>query len=198
MELFIDPNDGESWRKHSAEIAEALTLEILTDIYLQEWNKVINLQIKFLEEEFFNRLSPKRKVQWLKIKLNEEVLEQRRIYGLQGKDAYFRDLQIEWSEKQKAKLQREIRLLEIKPSEGDITQVHIDKAKEVPITEWITFGRNKKAVCLWHTDKVPSLHYYEKQNRVKCFSCQVRKDVIDVVMVLRGVNFIEAVKVLIS
>lgn len=49
----------------------------------------------------------------------------------------------------------------------------------------INYGRNLKFTCLSpeHTDKHPSMGFNEKDNKVKCFSCDVSLDVFDLVAI---------------
>lgn len=75
-------------------------------------------------------------------------------------------------------------------------KLDIFRAKQVPISSWVEFNRAGFASCFIHNDKTPSLKYYEKENKVHCFSCGFRGDVIDVVMKVRECSFIEAVKIL--
>lgn len=64
---------------------------------------------------------------------------------------------------------------------------------EVRISTLLKFDRHKTN-CIWHRDPTPSLHYYEKENRVWCFGCSRGGDVIDVAMQVWGVGFLEAKK----
>lgn len=53
------------------------------------------------------------------------------------------------------------------------------KAKTYPLSNFIEFTRYK-AVCPWHKEKTPSLHYYPKSNTAYCFgSCGRTYDAID-------------------
>lgn len=193
MELKIE--QGQFNTDLYTEIAENLTIERLVDIYIREWNRVINDQVYQLKVEVFNKLSTPLKIKWLKIELNNEVLEQRKI-NQEVNDAYFRGLFIKYSENKKKQIEKQIFMLNPPPvPEGFITEADVIRAREVPISNFIEFKR-KLALCLWHNDTKPSLYYYEKQNKVKCFACQVREDVIGVIQVLKGVDFIEAVKLL--
>lgn len=190
MELKIEQNQFHT--DLYTEIAQNLTAERLADIYIREVDKSTNDQWQWIKSTLFHKLSPKQKIQWLKIAMDEEVQEQRRINS-EVRDAYFRGLFIEQSKQRVKDLEKQIWLLNPKSPKAE---VDVEKARSVPITHFIQFGRNKKALCLWHEDSHPSLHYYEKQNKVKCFACGVREDVIGVVMALKQVDFLEAVKIL--
>lgn len=79
-------------------------------------------------------------------------------------------------------------------NKGKLTEDMIRKAKEYPVTDLISFNKNNMALCPFHSDKTPSLHYYKDTNTVHCFSCQKSWDSIDIVMELEGLNFIQAIK----
>lgn len=72
----------------------------------------------------------------------------------------------------------------------------VEKAKEVPIETFLKFNRSGKAKCFLHNDKTPSLHLYRRQNKLHCFSCKFHGTVVDVVMKLQGLDFVDAVKYL--
>lgn len=79
----------------------------------------------------------------------------------------------------------------IQPTGGGIAS-----AKAVPITRFIDFNPNKCAKCIWHDEKTPSMKYYEKSNKVKCFGCGKSGDVVDVVQQLQSISLPEAIKLL--
>ena len=57
----------------------------------------------------------------------------------------------------------------------------------------IEVGRHK-ALCPFHEDRHPSLHFDVKRNRYKCFACGESGDAIDLVMRYNNVGFKEAVE----
>jgi len=63
-------------------------------------------------------------------------------------------------------------------------KVDIQAIKQTPITNYVQFRRDHKALCVFHKDNDPSMHYYKDQNRVHCFACGQGGDVIDVVMAI--------------
>lgn len=71
--------------------------------------------------------------------------------------------------------------------------IDIQRAKQFPISNLIQFRQNK-ALCIFHSDRNPSLQYYPKTNTVYCFSCQTSGDSIKVYQTLNSCKFIEAVK----
>jgi hypothetical protein len=93
------------------------------------------------------------------------------------------------------KLQGQIIALRHPGRKGAITDEIIQQAKEHPFTELLEFRHNTTS-CPFHGDKTPSMHFYEKDNRVHCFSCHRSFDTIGFVMERDGYSFIEAVKFL--
>ena len=73
----------------------------------------------------------------------------------------------------------------------------LDKARATPIEE--VAGKlgmrvvRHTALCPFHNDKNPSLHFHHGKNRYKCFACGASGDVVDLVMKYNNVGFKEAV-----
>lgn len=76
---------------------------------------------------------------------------------------------------------------------GVITEKDIEQAKQIPISNFIRVNRAKKAICLFHSDKDPSMHIYNT-NRYYCFVCGASGSSIDIVMKLYNCSFKEAVQ----
>lgn len=93
------------------------------------------------------------------------------------------------------KLQGQIIALRHPERKGVITDEMIQRAKEHPFTNLLKFRRNTTK-CFLHEDTTPSMFYYQKDNRVHCFSCGRSFDSIGFVMERDGLNFVEAVKFL--
>lgn len=72
----------------------------------------------------------------------------------------------------------------------------IERAKEIPIDQFIKVNKAHKAECLWHTEKTPSLHVYRKTNTFYCFGCGKHGDVITLVQKTHNLSFPEAIKFL--
>lgn len=53
--------------------------------------------------------------------------------------------------------------------------------------------RHKKAICIWHNDKHPSLHFF-KNGSCWCFACSHGGDAIDITERLFGLSPFDAVK----
>lgn len=70
----------------------------------------------------------------------------------------------------------------------------VTQAKTFPITDLLEFVDNK-AVCPFHSEKTPSLHYYESDNHCYCFGgCGRAYDSIDIYRKLHNATFMEAIK----
>lgn len=93
----------------------------------------------------------------------------------------------------KAKLDNILMFTNKKKAKAQIDYaMSIQRAKEHPIDSLIEVKRNQ-AVCLWHNDSDPSLHYYKKNNRVHCFVCDKGWDAIDVAMKVYDCDLKQAV-----
>ena len=66
--------------------------------------------------------------------------------------------------------------------------------EEVAMKMGIEVGRHHKALCPFHQDRHPSLHFDIKRNRYKCFSCGASGNVIDLVMMYMNISFKDAVE----
>ena len=66
--------------------------------------------------------------------------------------------------------------------------------EEVAMKMGIEVGRHHKALCPFHQDRHPSLHFDIKRNRYKCFSCGASGNVIDLVMRYMNISFKDAVE----
>lgn len=73
-----------------------------------------------------------------------------------------------------------------------VTDEQIEQAKATPINTLIEVNRTKKAKCLWHTDKNPSMHVYP--DHVYCYACGKAADAIDIYIALNGCDFKTAVR----
>lgn len=83
-------------------------------------------------------------------------------------------------------------MLKIKDN-NELTDGMIQHAREYPITNLIDFN-NGVASAWCHEDKTPSLKYWERANRARCFVCNLTFNPIDVLMERDGMNFYDAVK----
>lgn len=108
--------------------------------------------------------------------LGDDMLKQRQERMMEGKSVELIDMLL--AEITKRSDEYAVRVKHPKTQEESDA---LRRAKGVPITEYVQFNRQRKALCLWHQEKNASMVYYPKDNRVKCFSCGHLGDVIDVV-----------------
>lgn len=76
-------------------------------------------------------------------------------------------------------------------------------AKRYPIEDlarnYMDLRKNKTnfiALCPIHKEKTPSFYIYPESNRYYCFGCQAKGDVINLAMILYGLDFKSAVEML--
>lgn len=93
------------------------------------------------------------------------------------------------------KLQSQIISLRKPDRKGAITDEMIRQAKEHPFTDLLEFRRNT-ASCPFHEDRTPSMFYYQKDNKVHCFSCHRSFDTISFIQERDRLGFTDAIKFL--
>lgn len=76
---------------------------------------------------------------------------------------------------------------------------NIEQARSYPIEGILNIetkraGRNFVCKCPFHEDKMPSFTIYTESNSFYCFSCKRGGDSIELLMALKNISFIEAVK----
>ena len=86
---------------------------------------------------------------------------------------------------------------------GGVSEADVARAKEVPITDFISGGmiahRNRAVtICPFHSEKQPSLTIYLDQNSWWCYSCQSGGSVVNFIMRQQNVDFLSAVKFLLK
>jgi hypothetical protein len=84
-----------------------------------------------------------------------------------------------------------------------ITEEDIERAKHVPIetvfpTKLRKMGNRGIGLCPLHGEKTSSFTVYLKENTWHCFGCHEGRDVVDLVMKLEGLDFLQAVKKLLK
>lgn len=113
-----------------------------------------------------------------------------------------KEIKKETAEKEKKRLAKKglepkvVEKEEIEENYHGVEESLVAQAKEVPIETFLKFNRAGKAKCFLHDDRTPSLHLYRRQNKLHCFSCKFHGTVVDVVMKLQGLDFVDAVKYL--
>lgn len=114
----------------------------------------------------------------------QEVIEDKQKRISQWRSTYFHDAYIEENTiPEYVKVERKT----IKNDADKIT-----RAKQYPITDLIKFTHDKKALCIFHNEKTPSMQYYN-DNHVYCFSCGGHGDAISVYRQINNCTFKEAV-----
>jgi len=88
------------------------------------------------------------------------------------------------------------RLSDNKKETTGVTEEQIAQAKSVPISTFIKANNSGFAKCPFHAEKIPSLKVYTTQNTWWCFSCGSGGDVIELIMKMHDIDFINAVKML--
>lgn len=96
------------------------------------------------------------------------------------------------------KIRLQLKLLEPRDNTTNfINKQDISFAKQIPISNFLQKITHNKTLCIFHADKVPSLHIYNDKTYY-CFVCHESGDVISLIMKLRNCNFTSAVKYLIN
>lgn len=79
---------------------------------------------------------------------------------------------------------------------GKIDGDMVEKARETPIENLMEFNRAGFALCIFHSEKTPSLKLRKGINRFHCFGCSRNGSAIDIIMQLKNLDFKRAVKFL--
>jgi len=91
---------------------------------------------------------------------------------------------------------RAISLRKQPKTKDQITQEHIDRAKEYPLVNLLPEPpRRNMALCPLHNEKSPSFQI-RKDNTFICWGCQQHGDSIDLYMKLHNTDFLTSVKAL--
>lgn len=98
-----------------------------------------------------------------------------------------------WVEREIAAEKKAVRRIKRQGASGSMAE-DIARARARAIPDLIKVNRQRKALCLWHTDKTPSLHVYA--DHAFCFVCGKRADAIDVYQELNHCDFKTAVAAL--
>ncbi len=93
--------------------------------------------------------------------------------------------------REKEKLQARLRYTGVK-----FDNKNLERAKMMPISDYLLFNKAGFAKCLWHSEHSPSLHRIKSSNRVYCFGCGKTADVVDVVMEVNNCTLPEAIKII--
>lgn len=150
---------------------------------LEKQKKEILLLLRFYEKSL---------VKWYKMKTktdNEKVFQ--KIYIDKIKD----EIEIIKGKIKRNDFSRAIKSGRVKIPEGSITDDDIQRVKQIKISDLHKFNSAGFATSIYNiTEKTPSMKYWEKNNRYKCFSSDKGGDVINFIMDRDGLTFIETIK----
>lgn len=157
----------------------------------------INLYRKLAEEHL--KISPilKFHIKDLNDKINDTVIERRKLERGSAVDHWL-ELRINEQLYFKDKLETLLKRLAKKTTPvNHITDADIEKARDYPISELLSFNSSGFCNCIFHNEDTASLKYKKDLNYVHCFgSCAKTYDSISVYMKLYNVSFVEAVRAL--
>lgn len=92
-------------------------------------------------------------------------------------------------------------LITFTPDSPTLTEKDLNLARSVPVSAIFSSLKQRGAIllgcCPFHEEKTPSFTVF-KDNHFHCFGCGEHGDVIDFVMKLNKLNFVEAVKYLLK
>lgn len=126
----------------------------------------------------------------------QNLMDQARVKREQYKSDKFEQYTIQMFMSRRGEVIRQIKYWQ--PTRAQVGDDRIQKAKAVSVLRFIKLNSQGFAQCVFHKDKNPSMYYYEKQNRVKCFSCDKLGDVIDVVQATNKVGLKEALDIILK
>lgn len=81
-----------------------------------------------------------------------------------------------------------------RPPKGSITPEMIQRARDHPIQDLITFDNHGHATAWCHQDRRPSLTLWKGHNKATCFPCGRTYGPIDVLIERDGLSFPDAVR----
>lgn len=114
-----------------------------------------------------------------------------KTYNISDTEKLMYESLIETLGEKKQELTKRLNMKKLSKEEMDLTNV-----KAYPIDSILEFNRAGFTKCLWHSDKSPSLKYYQKQNKVYCFAGCGSKDVLDCVQAIKSCTLKEAINFL--
>lgn len=98
----------------------------------------------------------------------------------------------------KKKLQEEQKYIHknLPPSHSQKFDNDKERARAIPISDFIDFRPHRKALCIFHNEKTPSMTYYPQTNTFYCWGCGRSGDVIDIIMKKENISFMDAISFL--
>lgn len=188
--LFVDEEE-QAWRNWQRKNLPRIENEWVT--IFPEARKIIPIKIRewrMREQESFATL--KRKLEKL-----------RTLHGLDA--VFYREWLKLTDASEIAEVRRHLRRLHFaiappKASLKRITQADIETAKSVSIQDllpqnrFIRSGSQLKTLCPFHQEKTPSFYVRPHRNTFHCFGCDKSGSSIDLIMLIYGSGFVDAVK----
>jgi len=179
-DMFVDQakkewkNERDDWWKEEEVNFSEARVE-----YLKMWISALDKKL----EVYYNELEGNR--------LKDIPFKHREILKLFWEDP-------EVLEEQRDKLQKELYWKQNKKDidKDAITGDMVDRAKQYPFENLMSFDRSGKAKCPFHNEQTASFSLDKKRNRARCFGCSHAVDTIAYVMETQNKNFVEAVKLL--
>lgn len=179
----------------------------------KEWWKVENKRIRQETGELKEELNPK----WIKqqrVKFLDDCLRHNKIlmkfWEFWWEDSKEMGMPNWWREGiwrgwRVNKLEKRIRgieyqkkaMLAVEGKKGKVSQEDIERAKEIPFSEFLEFKKGK-ALCPFHNEKTPSFHWTEGNRFAHCFGCGKHLDIIQYIMETQNMSFPDAVKFLLK
>ena len=164
----------------------------------KEWLEIFPEARQYLEKDLDEQL---KNIDELTIVFNKEsdkadaLKEEKSREFWQSVVDYFVGGEITKSEKRIKEIDRYLQIISGIPVEGRITREDIERAKEYPFDQLVDF-KNNFALCPFHSEKTPSLHWNKDKNKVHCFGCIKSWDTIQFVRETQGLSFQQAVNFL--
>ena len=183
-------NLEKEWRKSSTRFTDKELLKIFPEAKevilekIQEWeeerdrfSETIKKKLTLIKRQLSDEFSQWFWREWVKISDGAELLK---------------------AENQISRLKRLQSVASGRVLKGRLTDEQIQQAKTVPIESLISqqlkrSGDKLVGLCPLHNEKTASFFIYP-QNTFYCFGCQLGGDVIELIVLLHGFNFSEAVR----
>lgn len=181
-DVFLSVLDGELYTHDDLQLFEDMELE-----HRREMEKVPSFA-QLMQDYPTAKTVAKRHIKERVEELQNEI-EIAALYGRDTKKMY--------DEIKKLSFQMAYLTDTQKATKAGLSEIDIQHAKEVPISNFLQVNRDKKIKCIFHADKTASLHIYPT-NRFYCFGCNKSGSVVDIVMQLYGLDFLTAVKKIIG
>ncbi len=191
LQFFEFASDLEKqWMESKPRIANAELLRVFPEakeilpVKIEEWEKERNYWLRAIRQRLF---------EITKLEETDQIVMRELIKIFLGTKLILTEGHI-------ARLKRLKTISENrKLPKGSVTQSEIERAKQVPLQDVLDLNFRKSgntlvALCPFHNERTGSFTVYLKSNSFYCYGCQNGGDIITLVKLLHGYNFIEAVR----